>query len=225
MTISFCSPKPGVVELSAPGMPTVECLMTPLEPCVYDTIAELLPTTARAAEIGCYKGGSAIVLGWGMRRRGKDLKLWCHDLFEPFEAGGTMHDIAVEFDANTTAYGCVPWLTKVQGNSRETHAVHENESLDYVFVDGDHSYEGALADLTNFWPKLKPDGLMAVQDSIGDVRHALRDWLPPDVEHVVVEPPHGHYVTVVSKDAHKIDRFKALLSVAVEGLGVGRDEI
>lgn len=215
MALAFYAPRPGVVELRAPGMPLVECLMAPLEPLVYDAVAELLPDGARAAEIGCFKGGSAIVLGWGMRRRGKALRLWCHDLFEPFETDDGVHDIAAAFDANTAAWGCAAWLTKVTGDSKATHVVHEDGSLDYVFVDGDRSYEGALADLRNFWRKLRPGGVLAVQDAVGDVRHALRDWLPPDVHHVVVDPPHGHHVAVVTRDAAALRAFHAHMHAAI----------
>lgn len=217
MALTFHAPRPGVVELRAAGMPPVECLMAPLQPLVYDTVSELLPDGARAAEVGCFKGGSAILLGWGMRRRGKALRLWCHDLFEPFEtADEGVHDIEAAFDANTTAWGCSPWLTKVKGDSRVTHAVHEDESLDCVFVDGDHSYDGALADIRHFWRKLRPEGVLAVQHAVGDVRHALRDWLPPDVHHVVVDPPHGHHVAVVTRDAAAMRRFQAAMHAAVD---------
>lgn len=35
---------------------------------------------------------------------------------------------------------------------------------DYIYIDGDHSYEGVLFDYTNFWPKLKKGGIMAFHD-------------------------------------------------------------
>jgi len=40
----------------------------------------------------------------------------------------------------------------------------EPESLDVVYVDGDHTYEGALADLNAYWPLLAPGGCMAGDD-------------------------------------------------------------
>jgi hypothetical protein len=38
------------------------------------------------------------------------------------------------------------------------------ESLDFIFIDGDHSYTGTLAAIESWWPKLKPNGLMCGHD-------------------------------------------------------------
>lgn len=49
-----------------------------------------------------------------------------------------------------------------------------NESLDCIFVDGDHSYNAVLADLRFWWAKVKSGGKM-----LGD------DFIMPDVEKAV----------------------------------------
>lgn len=41
---------------------------------------------------------------------------------------------------------------------------------DVIFVDGDHSYEGALCDYCDYLPMLKDKGVMAWHDSKGDPR-------------------------------------------------------
>ena len=35
---------------------------------------------------------------------------------------------------------------------------------DYVYIDGDHSYEGAIKDIRLFWPRLKKDGFICLHD-------------------------------------------------------------
>lgn len=37
-------------------------------------------------------------------------------------------------------------------------------SLDFCFVDGDHSYDGVLGDCRRWWPKLKPSGILFCHD-------------------------------------------------------------
>lgn len=50
-------------------------------------------------------------------------------------------------------------------------AAHDlpDKSLDFVFIDGDHSYEGCLADMRAYWPKVKPGGLFCGHDCIDPV--------------------------------------------------------
>jgi predicted O-methyltransferase YrrM len=49
--------------------------------------------------------------------------------------------------------------------------------VDLLFIDGDHSYEGALADLTGFVPKIAPGGILALHDYTYDsVKSAVRDY-------------------------------------------------
>jgi hypothetical protein len=141
-----------------------------------------------------------------MRRRGKRLDLYCHDLFQPYEVHGALVDIEKRFDEGVAHWGFEP--TKVKGRSCETVDIHEDASLDYCFVDGDHTYEGALADITSFAPKVKPDGWLVIQDSIGDVDRALNDALSDtDWNAVLVSPPQGHFVTVCNRNADLLNAF------------------
>lgn len=45
--------------------------------------------------------------------------------------------------------------------------------FDLVLVDGDHSAEGATADLKNVWPLLRPGGILVMDD----IRHPDYPWL------------------------------------------------
>ena len=40
----------------------------------------------------------------------------------------------------------------------------EDASLDFVFIDGDHSYEGCSADIAAWWPKVKAGGILSGHD-------------------------------------------------------------
>lgn len=47
------------------------------------------------------------------------------------------------------------------------HMAHQvpDESLDMVYVDAAHHYEGVKADIHSYWGKLKPGGIMAFHDA------------------------------------------------------------
>lgn len=50
--------------------------------------------------------------------------------------------------------------------------------LDFVFIDGDHSYEVVKQDLGLWWPKVKTGGIFSGHDfSHGDVNRALKEFL------------------------------------------------
>lgn len=52
----------------------------------------------------------------------------------------------------------------MQGESIKVADRFKDESLDLVFVDGNHSYEGAKGDIDCYVPKIKTGGYMAVHD-------------------------------------------------------------
>lgn len=84
------------------------------------------------------------------------------------------------------------------------------EQVDMVFVDGDHSYEGAKADILGWMPLIKEGGIMAVHDFLkGDLLpdpdgpHP-KPW--PDVDRAVQElliPHHPLIVHIASLIAFK----------------------
>jgi len=50
----------------------------------------------------------------------------------------------------------------------------EDHSLDFVFIDGDHSYAGALADCVNYYDKVRSGGIVSGDDyQIDDVARAV----------------------------------------------------
>src|SRR5690606_6445193 len=41
---------------------------------------------------------------------------------------------------------------------------HKNKTYDYIYIDGDHSYQGVTFDFKAFWPKLKKNGFLLLHD-------------------------------------------------------------
>jgi hypothetical protein len=63
--------------------------------------------------------------------------------------------------------------------------------IDLLFVDGDHSYEGCLRDLENWWPHVVPNGHVVLHDCYfpNPPQKAVIDFIKShDVE--VIRSPH-----------------------------------
>lgn len=48
--------------------------------------------------------------------------------------------------------------------SEQASKLYADESVDLVFIDGDHSYEGCSTDIRLWWPKVKPGGILSGHD-------------------------------------------------------------
>jgi predicted O-methyltransferase YrrM len=52
-------------------------------------------------------------------------------------------------------------------------------AVDFVYVDGDHSFEGVVADITDYTPKLRPGGIISGDDyDLPAVRKAVDSLVP-----------------------------------------------
>jgi len=68
-------------------------------------------------------------------------------------------------------------FTHVRKTSDDALSMFEDDSFDFIFIDGLHTYKQVLLDCRNYWPKLKKGGLFCGHDFRGI----------PDVNNAVVE--------------------------------------
>ena len=54
----------------------------------------------------------------------------------------------------------------IRDYSLEAAKLFPDESLDWVFIDGDHSYEAVVADLQIWSPKIRPNGILCGHDYV-----------------------------------------------------------
>ncbi|MFT5175002.1 MAG: cephalosporin hydroxylase [Gammaproteobacteria bacterium] len=51
---------------------------------------------------------------------------------------------------------------------KRTRKILANEQFDFLFIDGDHEYDGVLQDLIQWYPLVRPGGLTAFHDIMPD---------------------------------------------------------
>lgn len=109
-------------------------------------------------EIGSYKGKSSV----GIAEVAKEV--FCVDTFSADGSGQNQHENTLtlnEFTENTKGYSNI---SPCVGNSKIMVPLFEDNKFDFIFIDGDHSYEGVKNDILVCWPKLKIGGIMAFHD-------------------------------------------------------------
>jgi hypothetical protein len=62
---------------------------------------------------------------------------------------------------NEVSNGQVTIMRELSGSAIKQF---EDETIDFAYIDGDHSYEGVCADLAALFPKMKADGIIAFDD-------------------------------------------------------------
>ena len=132
----------------------------------YDVIADEIADDGKIVEIGSFLGRSTHYLATALVNANKEnVKIYCVDTFE----GSTEHaniklpkDFSEIFKENLRYFIGRNMVKVCQGRSDEKRILDmfENESIDYIMVDGAHEYDAVQDDILNWWPKLKSNGTM-----------------------------------------------------------------
>lgn len=116
---------------------------------------------ARIVEIGRFKGGSTFIMANAMTA---DSSLVSYDLHVPARDDLQGPDLDRELEAALGRYGLTDRVRLVVGDSRTVEL--PEPGIDLLFVDGDHTYEGATSDLTRWSPLVRPGGHLVLHDAV-----------------------------------------------------------
>jgi len=119
----------------------------------------------RIAEIGVLEGAGTSYLCVELMNLGVEFTLFAHDTFalgkyEHF----TFENQLEKFSKQMRQAGCYERVIPIKGDSSLKASIHDDNSLDFVFVDGNHSFMGLVKDVGAYWNKLKDGGIMGAHD-------------------------------------------------------------
>lgn len=121
--------------------------------------AKRIPDKGGYLEIGGGYGSSTLCVYLATQLVGTTVNLVTIDPFVPFDGGRNASK--AHFIENTKD---ISHLRVINCSSDVAKSQIADNSVDLVFVDGDHHYEQVKRDLENYWPKLKAGGVLLGHD-------------------------------------------------------------
>ncbi len=121
-------------------------------------LAGTLEKNSFALEIGSYIGASSLMIAKGLNNSSR---LFCVDTWQNDAMTEGNWDSYQVFQENTRSVSTK--ISALRMTSELAAEVCLNQ-LDFLFIDGDHSYEGVKMDFDIWFPKLKSGGIIAMHD-------------------------------------------------------------
>ena len=137
---------------------------------------------AHFVEVGAWLGRSTAFMAVEIANSGKAIQFDVVDTWLGVPGGEEIYTVAhpyYEFSRNIIP---VRESIKIWQTYSVSAAKHfEDNSLDFVFIDADHSYESVLSDLHAWHSKVKPGGILAGHDYPQEgVAAAVNEFFPAD---------------------------------------------
>lgn len=152
----------------------------------FKQIASLLPSNSTILEIGSFLGHSTALLATELKKRGKVVTYyvvdpWKAEYFDENDIRVALGESGSYLDVvekGLSDLGVLDCVKLIPCTSAEASIILSETSFDFIFVDGNHTYEGVKLDIQTWYPKLKVGGLIAGDDILFDsVRRAVRDTI------------------------------------------------
>lgn len=138
-------------------------------PALYSAMVSKFPSGSHFVEIGSWKGKSAAYMGVEIHNSKKNIKFDCIDIWsdQPYNGYAENQDVFGEdfyalFLKNIEPVSHI--ITPIRKDSSTAASDYADGSLDFVFIDADHTYEGVKKDLIAWYPKVKKGGIFSGHD-------------------------------------------------------------
>ncbi len=151
----------------------------------------------RLAEVGVWEGVTTRELRRGMSPTGT---IFAIDPYPPGRLGINYQKLIAAREVARAPNGAVVWIRQTSVDALKQPAVLQ-APFDFVFLDGDHTYEGTRQDWEGWSPLVEPGGIIALHDS----------FLPPGHD----DAGSVHYSNEVIALDPRFEQVDAVLSLRV----------
>jgi hypothetical protein len=162
---------------------------------IYKSQVEKAFDGAVFLEIGAWKGRSAAFMAVEIINSGKSIEFYTIDHWlgsnerahhlDPDVMSGRLFDVFLKNIEPVQNH-----VRPLRGYSTDIAKTFPDRSLDFIYLDAGHTYEHVSADLAAWWPKLKPNGVIAGDDWCwGDgVARAVTEFFEMQGLDIAIEP-------------------------------------
>ena len=145
-------------------------------PVLYKTMVDQATDHSHFVEVGAFLGKSASYMAVEIINSKKNIKFDCVDLWKVDddmvrELGWENYigtgPIQPDYFYNLYLQNIQPVkhvINNIRSSSVEASKLYEDNSLDFVFIDAAHDYKSVYDDLVAWFPKVKPNGIIAGHD-------------------------------------------------------------
>jgi hypothetical protein len=158
---------------------------------IYHHAISVLPNESKIVELGCWKGKSSSFLLVEAKNSNKFFQIHLCDTFEgseehyDLESVHYAEDIDKVFDEfkNNVSKADYPYVVHKM-DSIELSNKFEDNSIDFLFIDTDHTYEHVSKELKAWYRKVKKGGIIAGHDynsSGGGVVEAVDEFFYEEI--------------------------------------------
>lgn len=114
---------------------------------VYQKLVSTIPDSGTMVEVGSWEGLSLFYIKDIIKS--KNIKCWSVDIDNKSRLLSNTKEWGVEF---------------IHAPSVHAAKLFDDNSLDLVFLDGDHTYKSVVQDIVAWFPKIKENGILAGHD-------------------------------------------------------------
>lgn len=150
--------------------------LTHLEGLALRYLARRTGESSVVVEVGSYLGKSTTYLCETLKAR--KTKLYCVDTWQNDAMSVHREDVYEEFLKNVQPYGDT--VVPLRGKSNDVASGFKKQ-IDFLWIDGDHSYEACKSDIRSWLPSVKPGAIVSFHDYANPcgVRQAVDELFKP----------------------------------------------
>jgi len=141
------------------------------DPRFYQEVVARLPVNATVVEIGAWRGRSTCCLASIIKQSSKNITLYSVDTWKGSDEGAHRDIIASmrsslygDFINNTKICGVHDVVVSLKKSSLEAVGMFDDNSIDFVMIDGSHDYGSVKDDILGWLAKVRTGGIIAGDD-------------------------------------------------------------